>query len=85
MSIGQLKSRNQIQYVLVGSVPTGNLKFLLHRLGGLCEEAALIDKYFEDHESVFVMKVLYNTTNLFSNIYVNIFFDLKANFRSLED
>ena len=55
--MNQIKGRNQIQYILVGSVPTGNLKFLLHRLRGLCEEAALQDKYFEDHESVYVMKV----------------------------
>lgn len=55
--MNQIKGRNQIQYILVGSVPTSNLKYLLHRLRGLCEEAALQDKYFEDHEAVYVMKV----------------------------
>ncbi|XP_066934658.1 mediator of RNA polymerase II transcription subunit 18-like [Clytia hemisphaerica] len=63
--MNQIKGRNQIQYILVGSVPTGNLKFLLHRLRGLCEEAALQDKYFEDHESVYVMKDSSNSSKNF--------------------
>ena len=51
---------NQIQYVLTGSVPTNNFKFLLNRLRGLCEQAAANDNIFEDHEAVYVMK---NNTN----------------------
>ena len=63
--MNQIKGRNQIQYILVGSVPTSNLKYLLHRLRGLCEEAALQDKYFEDHEAVYAMKVCFTYSPAF--------------------
>jgi len=47
---------NHIQYILTGSVPANNFKFLLNRLRGLCEQAASSDNIFEDHEAVYVMK-----------------------------
>ncbi|XP_057316163.1 mediator of RNA polymerase II transcription subunit 18-like [Hydractinia symbiolongicarpus] len=50
------QNKNQIQYVLAGSVPASNLKFLLHRLRGLCEQAAVSDNCFEDHEAVYTIK-----------------------------
>jgi len=67
--MNQIKGRNQIQYILVGSVPTSNLKYLLHRLRGLCEEAALQDKYFEDHEAVYAMK---ESSNSSKNFYLRV-------------
>lgn len=51
------QNKNQIQYILAGSVPASNLKFLLHRLRGLCEQAAVSDNCFEDHEAVYTIKV----------------------------
>jgi len=54
MSVSQHK--NQIQYILIGSVPSNNFKFLLNRLRGLCEQAASSDNWFEDHEAVYLIK-----------------------------
>lgn len=54
MSVSQ--HNNQIQYILAGSVPADNTKFLLNRLRGLCEQAALSDNLFEDHEAVYCIK-----------------------------
>lgn len=54
MSVSQ--HNNQIQYVLTGSVPADNAKFLLNRLRGLCEQAASSDNLFDDHEAVYSIK-----------------------------
>ena len=51
------QQQNHIQYILAGSVPSSNLKFLLHRLKGLCDQAAITENYFEDHEAVYIIKV----------------------------
>jgi len=50
------QQENQIQYILTGSVPSSNLKYLLHRLKGLCDQAAVNENCFEDHEAVYIMK-----------------------------
>jgi len=54
MSVSQ--HNNQIQYILAGSVPADNAKFLLNRLKGLCEQAASSDNLFDDHEAVYSIK-----------------------------
>ena len=53
------QQQNHIQYILAGSVPSSNLKFLLHRLKGLCDQAAITENYFEDHEAVYIIKVIF--------------------------
>ncbi|XP_004207342.1 mediator of RNA polymerase II transcription subunit 18 [Hydra vulgaris] len=51
-----IQNKNQIQYILVGSVPASNFKFLLHRLKGLCDNAVLSETMYEDHEAIYIIK-----------------------------
>ena len=56
--------QNQIQYYLQGSSPSANKDALLHRLRGLCDNAAEADNLFEDHEMVYIIsKYIYISPN----------------------